>query len=449
MFYNRLWATTLGMILAVLLLLLGWHARALITPVISALLVAYLVNPVVRNCELFGVPPWGTVAVLVLALQKELETLHTVQEQGRQRERAKPPILPLPELGAPEEGMAAGEGDSDDPLLHKLDAVEATLAEVRREVRSRSETAAAREEPTAEAGSGGGGLGQPPTAAALTPGGAGADSETKPSEEKPRKERPRQVGASRLLEIFESIDAQLTRWGIKRTPWERERIVNWLTDNMGWLGARMLELFSSAAGKIGQFTMVFSFTLIFALIDGRNIYRSTIRLLPNAYFEPGLFIIGKTEQIFGTYLRGVAVETVILGLICYALLLPFIIATKLSLTMAFVVALIVALTNVVRIVGPIVGGAIGVLLVLFVHGDLVAAVGIAVVAGITQVLDGAVVLPLVMQGQLNIHPLVTVLGVMMGGMLGGVLGMILAIPLTAFLVVFWRLAREKYVQELV
>ena len=30
-----------------------------------------------------------------------------------------------------------------------------------------------------------------------------------------------------------------------------------------------------------------------------------------------------------------------------------------------------------------------------------------------------------------------------------IVGMILAIPLTAFLVVFWRLAKEKWVRELV
>ena len=36
-----------------------------------------------------------------------------------------------------------------------------------------------------------------------------------------------------------------------------------------------------------------------------------------------------------------------------------------------------------------------------------------------------------------------------GSALDGVLGMILAIPLTAFLVVFGRLAREKYIDELV
>jgi predicted PurR-regulated permease PerM len=36
-----------------------------------------------------------------------------------------------------------------------------------------------------------------------------------------------------------------------------------------------------------------------------------------------------------------------------------------------------------------------------------------------------------------------------GAALGGILGMILAIPLTAFLASLWRLAKEKYITELV
>jgi predicted PurR-regulated permease PerM len=35
-----------------------------------------------------------------------------------------------------------------------------------------------------------------------------------------------------------------------------------------------------------------------------------------------------------------------------------------------------------------------------------------------------------------------------GKAMGGILGLILAIPLTAFLVVFWRLAKEKYLPPL-
>jgi predicted PurR-regulated permease PerM len=49
----------------------------------------------------------------------------------------------------------------------------------------------------------------------------------------------------------------------------------------------------------------------------------------------------------------------------------------------------------------------------------------------------------------GLHPLVIIVAIFFWGTaLSGILGMILAIPLTAFLVVFWRLAREKYLQEL-
>ena len=36
-----------------------------------------------------------------------------------------------------------------------------------------------------------------------------------------------------------------------------------------------------------------------------------------------------------------------------------------------------------------------------------------------------------------------------GTALGGILGMVLAIPLTAFFLVFWRLARQKYLPALI
>ena len=50
----------------------------------------------------------------------------------------------------------------------------------------------------------------------------------------------------------------------------------------------------------------------------------------------------------------------------------------------------------------------------------------------------------------GLHPIAIIVAIFFWGTaLQGIMGMILAIPLTAFLVVFWRLAREKYIQELV
>ena len=69
-----------------------------------------------------------------------------------------------------------------------------------------------------------------------------------------------------------------------------------------------------------------------------------------------------------------------------------------------------------------------------------------------------VVLALMLSGTLTVaealsgfsNPVVIIVAVFFwGSALQGILGMILAIPLTAFLVVFWRLAKDKYISELV
>ena len=51
---------------------------------------------------------------------------------------------------------------------------------------------------------------------------------------------------------------------------------------------------------------------------------------------------------------------------------------------------------------------------------------------------------------IRLHPMIIIVAIFFwGSALNGIAGMILAIPLTAFFVVFWRLAREKYIHELV
>ncbi len=58
--------------------------------------------------------------------------------------------------------------------------------------------------------------------------------------------------------------------------------------------------------------------------------------------------------------------------------------------------------------------------------------------------------PKIMGNRTGLHFMAIIVAVFFWGVaLGGILGMILAIPLTAFLVSFWRLAKEKYIHELV
>ena len=49
----------------------------------------------------------------------------------------------------------------------------------------------------------------------------------------------------------------------------------------------------------------------------------------------------------------------------------------------------------------------------------------------------------------GLHPVVIIVAIFFWGTaLNGISGMLLAIPLTAFLVVFWRLLRDRYMREL-
>ena len=77
-------------------------------------------------------------------------------------------------------------------------------------------------------------------------------------------------------------------------------------------------------------------------------------------------------------------------------------------------------------------------------------IGVIVVFLIVQMIEGYVLTPKIMGDRTGLHPMVIIFAIFFwGSALSGIMGMILAIPLTAFLVVFWRLARERYIDEIV
>ena len=67
---------------------------------------------------------------------------------------------------------------------------------------------------------------------------------------------------------------------------------------------------------------------------------------------------------------------------------------------------------------------------------------------LVQLLEGYLLTPKIMGRQTGMHPVVVIVAIFFWGTaLGGILGMIAAIPLTAFLIVVWRLLRRKYFGE--
>ena len=116
-----------------------------------------------------------------------------------------------------------------------------------------------------------------------------------------------------------------------------------------------------------------------------------------------------------------------------------------------VLGLLLGFLNVIPYLGSIVGLSIALPLALFqTGGGAGTLLGVLVVFATVQLIESYILTPRIMGDRTGLHPMAIIIAVFFwGSALGGISGMILAIPLTAFLVVFWRLAKERYIGELV
>lgn len=158
-----------------------------------------------------------------------------------------------------------------------------------------------------------------------------------------------------------------------------------------------------------------------------------------------LFLAREFVNIIVAFFRGQIIIAFLQGLLL-AIGFSFV-GLKYGLVLGFLLGFL----NVIPYLGSMLGLAITLPLAYFQHGGgLLTLAGVAIVLALVQTIEGYVLTPRIMGKRTGLHPMVIIFAVFFwGSALNGILGMILAIPLTAFLVVFWRLAKEKYIPELV
>jgi predicted PurR-regulated permease PerM len=122
-----------------------------------------------------------------------------------------------------------------------------------------------------------------------------------------------------------------------------------------------------------------------------------------------------------------------------------------GLAYGFALGLMLGFLNIIPYLGGIIGLVIALPLAYFQDGGGPGlAVTVLVVFTVVQTIESYLLTPKVMGDRTGLHPMVIIVAVFFwGSALGGIAGMMLAIPLTAFLVVFWRLVRDRYMTEVV
>lgn len=221
-----------------------------------------------------------------------------------------------------------------------------------------------------------------------------------------------------------------------------------LMDGLQFVGGKAL---SAGAGVLRGAAAMLSWAvmpvyLIFFLMGGRLEVDKLHGYLP--FLKPDtrkdvIFLVNEFITILVAFFRGQLLIALLQGLL-FAIGFSIV-----GLKFGFVLGLLLGLLNIIPYLGSMVGLGITLPLAYFQQGGgWVTLVGVIVVFVLVQMIEGYVLTPKIMGDRTGLHPMAIIVAVFFwGSALSGILGMILAIPLTAFLVVFWRLAKDKYIDE--
>jgi predicted PurR-regulated permease PerM len=231
-----------------------------------------------------------------------------------------------------------------------------------------------------------------------------------------------------------SVNEQLTRFGIPATQQldlETSEIAvsvrEWFTTNR----EEVLAVVRGAGSVVGWVVhLALAVTLgpilaFYALSDLDRLSSGMALLLPPGRRTEAVEVAGRIGRIVGSYFRGQLVVAVFVGT-----------ATALGLALVdlpfwAVVGIATGLFNLVPLIGPTLGGAIGVLVALTVGTGVQQAILVVVVMVAVQQVDNHLVTPLVVGRSVSIHPITVILALIVAGSLGGIPLMFIAIPVAA------------------
>lgn len=233
-----------------------------------------------------------------------------------------------------------------------------------------------------------------------------------------------------------SVNAQLARFGLPgnlRLDLEGAGIAEAVRGVVNGDGDEVLGLLRGAGTVVGwvahlALTLVLGPILAFyALADLPRISRGIERLVPPGRRGEVVDVFRRITRLVGAYFRGQLLVATFVGT-----------ATVIGLWLVglpfwALVGIVTGVFNLVPLVGPTAGGAIGVLVALTVGDGLEQALLVLVVMVAVQQVDNHLITPVVVSRSVSVHPITVILALVVAGSLGGIPLMFVAIPAVAAL----------------
>ncbi|MDO8469448.1 MAG: AI-2E family transporter [bacterium] len=218
--------------------------------------------------------------------------------------------------------------------------------------------------------------------------------------------------------LMESLPA----FGIAVPEIRPEDVRGWLSNALGMLGAANISL-TGAIGTIFSKVVLFISAIMvsfYLTVEKDGVERLIRGVLPKAYEETALGIFGhfreKIRRWFGAQLWLSLLMGILTGVGMWILGVPY----------PLVLGILAAVFEVVPVIGPIITGAVA--LLVAVGGSPTLAVYAIIFFMILQQVENHLLIPLIMGKSVEVHPVAVILALLVGGTVAGLVGILLAVP---------------------
>lgn len=199
-----------------------------------------------------------------------------------------------------------------------------------------------------------------------------------------------------------------------------------------------LNVITSVFGVVTNILMGFAFAIF--LLGGKEKILHSIGRVLKAYLPKEKVITlyrnaAVFNQTFKDFFGGQFIEAIIIGVIATSGML------LLRLPYATMIGSVVGLTNIIPIIGPFIGGAIGVLLILLENP--IQALVFAAFVLVLQQIEGNILYPRVVGSSIGLAGIWVFAAIIFGTGLFGLVGALLAVPITASLYKILKYDVEK------
>ena len=221
-----------------------------------------------------------------------------------------------------------------------------------------------------------------------------------------------------------------------------EQIASAIQPLLSRTGELVTTLASGTASTLGWVLFILVISYYF-LNDLSNIAPSLENIVPAGYVYDVRRLVSELGPIWNAFLRGQVTLAIVMAIVVGVAMLV------LGVRYWLVLGLIAGLLEFIPIIGPVIAGAVAVLVALFQVSNwlgmspIVYALVVLGVSVLIQQIENNFLVPRILGGSLKLHPIIILIGALVAANLAGIVGLLLSAPILATLRLIGRYISRK------